>query len=153
MDHEKKEASGIAKAGLVTGIIGSALGVLDGGFLGLGRGGYGFRGHYGHEGAIDKDAYIAKLEAERYADNKLALVELQLCRQQNEITRLECELKCFQQKEERDVRDVYGWCDCKFVPQEKGYVNKARIIDCGDRGCITEGRRPYGDPREAYYEG
>lgn len=74
MEVEKDYASkGVAGAGLGLGIAGTALGLLNGG-LGWGLGGNAAAATAGAAGLAalaDKDARIAKLEAERYADNKV----------------------------------------------------------------------------------
>ena len=88
---------------------------------------------------------VAKLESELYTNNKIAHVEQQLCFQQNEITALRKELECCCKMEERDIREVRhdirdaredarvateslrAYCDCTFIPQEKGYMDGRRV--------------------------
>ncbi|MBO6063447.1 MAG: hypothetical protein J6P62_05680 [Bacteroidales bacterium] len=72
-------SSGVGTAALTTGIIGTALGsgILNGGFAGL------FGGNQNPAASpvyqlAQKDTVIEKLEAERYADQQLNLVQIEL---------------------------------------------------------------------------
>ena len=80
MEMENNNTRGIATGGLTTGIIGTALGVLNNGGLGNILGGYGCNGNGGCYSRYDaeKDARIANLETEvklrdanTYTDQKL----------------------------------------------------------------------------------
>lgn len=189
----KEGGEGWGKAGAVLGAAGTALGIADliwtstkrgkhdgrgyeGGYEGYGYGGYG-RYPVCDGGLETKEAAllrqrISTLEAEKYTDHRLFGVEKQLCAQQNEITRLQCELNCFREAERRDIHDVYAYANCTFVPQEKGYVDGSKInyhrvkpfvgVELDHLGVPVEtpgfhavpnreGRR--GDDRNDYYEG
>jgi len=148
-EHEKQHSSGVAKGGLITGIIGTTLGVLNGadGLLG-GRGGYG-RG----AGAD----YVCRHELEREENNKrehnrthdklvtkevLKMAE-KLAAANDEIARLKSEnytdtavaplqaaisnLETKAALTQRDIQDVVEWAKNTFVEQEKGYVDGRRI--------------------------
>ena len=66
--EDEKKSSGVAKAGLTTGIIGTALGVLAGG--GNGRFGGGIGNGVSQELA-DTKAELARVNAERYTDKSI----------------------------------------------------------------------------------
>lgn len=111
--NHTSHSSGVAKAGLTTGIIGTALGAMNngggilGGLFGCNRGfGYGYdpvnRYELAQESALAaKDAEIAllksniyqdekTLELYRYIDGKLAAFEAEFCRINAALTR-ECD--------------------------------------------------------------
>lgn len=80
MEMENNNTRGIATGGLTTGIIGTALGVMNNGGLGNILGGFGCNGNGGYYSRYDaeKDAKIANLETEvklrdanTYTDQKL----------------------------------------------------------------------------------
>lgn len=100
VENELKNVRGIATGGLTTGIIGTALGVMNNGGLGNILGGYGCNGNAGYSRYdAEKDARIANLETEvklrdantytdskllelyKYVDGKFAAVEHELCDQ------------------------------------------------------------------------
>lgn len=66
MEMENFASKGVGAAGLTTGIIGTALGVMNNGGLGNILGGYGCNGNAGYYSRYDaeKDAKIANLETE-----------------------------------------------------------------------------------------
>ena len=66
MEMENNNTRGIATGGLTTGIIGTALGVMNNGGLGNILGGFGCNGNGGYYSRYDaeKDARIANLETE-----------------------------------------------------------------------------------------
>ena len=66
MEMENNNTRGIATGGLTTGIIGTALGVMNNGGLGSILGGFGCNGNGGYYSRYDaeKDARIANLETE-----------------------------------------------------------------------------------------
>lgn len=66
MEMENFASKGVGAAGLTTGIIGTALGVMNNGGLGNILGGYGCNGNAGYYSCYDaeKDAKIANLETE-----------------------------------------------------------------------------------------
>lgn len=66
--EDERHSSGVAKAGLTTGIIGTALGALAGGGNGLFGGG--FNGGVSQELA-DTKAELARVNAERYTDKSI----------------------------------------------------------------------------------
>lgn len=101
IENELRNVRGIATGGLTTGIIGTALGVMNNGGFGNILGGYGCNGNAGYYSRYDaeKDARIANLETEvklrdsniytdskmlelyKYVDGKFAAVEHELCDQ------------------------------------------------------------------------
>lgn len=66
--EDEKKSSGVAKAGLTTGIIGTALGVLAGGGNGLFGGGI---GNGVSQALADTKAELARVNAERYTDKSI----------------------------------------------------------------------------------
>jgi len=152
-EHEKQHSSGVAKGGLITGIIGSTLGVLNG------AGGlFGGGGGYGRGAGAD---YVCRHELEREENNKrehnrthenlVTQKELTLSKElaaaNDIIARLEsekytretvseataplqkaiAELETKATLTQRDIQEVVEWAKNTFVEQEKGYVDGRRI--------------------------
>ena len=152
-EHEKQHSSGVARGGLITGIIGSTLGVLNGaGGLFGGGGGY-CRG----PGAD----YVCRHELEREENHKrehnrsheklvtkellemaerLAVANDTIARMQSEkytdnavdtaVAPLQAAISKLQTEAaltKRDIQDVVEWARNTFVEQEKGYIDGRRI--------------------------
>ena len=139
----QQHSSGVAKAGLTTGIIGTALGVLNtaggvGGLLGGHHGGGhgGYNPDYVHRKDRDREdenrrendrrfvsrevadlqAENTRLKSERYTDERTSKLShaVDMLQAENEMLR-------------RDIKDVYKWAESTFVPQEKGYMDGRRV--------------------------
>jgi hypothetical protein len=150
-DYEKQHSSGVAKAGLITGITGTVLGALNGaGGLFGGRGGYGSGAdvvcrhelkreeknkqehNRAHDKLVTKETLAlteklseAKAEIERLKAEKftVATVSEAVAPLQTAISALETKAAL----QQRDIQDVVTWAKNTFVPQETGYVDGRRI--------------------------
>jgi len=146
LEHEKG-SSGVAKAGLATGITGAALGVVNamgggglfGGYGGHGNHGHGYNPDYVHHRDRDRDEksqhkheerlskYVTKEVAELRAEN----AQLKAERYTDErISKLAHALEMLQSENQmlkRDIKEVYRYTDSTFVPQEKGYMDGRRV--------------------------
>ena len=120
-----------ATAGMTTGIIGTALGALNG--LGILGGGGNAGGLIGvREGGVsekdiryvrelnEKDARIIRLESEAYATKCVAEATGPL---RDRIAALEANAG----HAAGELGNLWKRCECTFVPQEKGYINAKRI--------------------------
>lgn len=110
MEVENK-SSGVAKAGLTTGIIGSALGILNSGLFGGGCGCPSGVSHYEltmEANSAAKDSEIALLKANiyndqkllevyKYFDGELKEVRSQLCQQAVINSQITANISCMQQ--------------------------------------------------------
>lgn len=118
MEYENKYASkGVGNAGLTTGIIGSALGVLNGGLGNLGlNGNCGCsEDHYVNRYEMAQEQKIAELQSQlalrdaniyqdgkmlemyKYVDGKFACIEQQLCQQNVINAQVTANIGCMQQ--------------------------------------------------------
>ena len=138
MDHERTGSSGVAKAGMITGITALALKALnnDGlaGILGGGGGGSGLvtlREAELMQQSAAKDSVIAAQHAQI---NTTAAVAAAVAPLQTELNALRLnavntnnKLDCFIQTEQRDIADVYNYVNGTFIPQEKGFMDGRKI--------------------------
>jgi hypothetical protein len=68
----------------------------------------------------EEKAKVAKLEAEKYADAKISGLE-------TAVVRLSDQLGYQSEMTKRDTDELRRWCDCKFIPMEKGKLDGGNI--------------------------